>query len=113
MRVGLLVQIGLAAFVVTGMSCGQILFKFASSRGMGPATLTSPSFLAAVALYGLVTIGWVYFLKTVPLSRAYPVMALSYVVVPVLASAVFGEALGARYWIGMLLLVGGIVLATT
>jgi undecaprenyl phosphate-alpha-L-ara4N flippase subunit ArnE len=104
-----------------GMAAGQVLFKLASvgsaaarANGTGwfRALLLDPSFIAAVALYGSLTIYWVWLLSFLPLSTAYPFSVLSIVVVPLLAVLLFGEHVGASYWLGLALISAGLLLVT-
>lgn len=98
------------------LATGQMLFKVAADSGAGRPLwqmLHNGWLILAVALYGGATLLWVYILRTTPLSTAYPYAALSFVVVPVGAWALFGEALSWRYGLGMLLIVGGILIITT
>ena len=70
----------LLVFYSLGMACGQLLFKISADRvrrgsvseGFMAALFTNGYFIAAVTLYGLLTILWVWLLTSVPLSRAYP-----------------------------------------
>ncbi|MDG4650204.1 EamA family transporter [Roseibacterium sp. SDUM158017] len=100
------------------ISAGQVLFKLTGGRidGRGATgvagilrTLADPYLLLAFAIYGSATILWVYVLRHMPLSQAYPFMALSFVLVPLASLVVFGETLGLRYWIGAGLIVAGMV----
>lgn len=104
------------------ISLGQVLFKLAGGRiderdatgVMGVMhTLLDPFLLVALAIYGSATILWIYVLRHVPLSQAYPFMALSFVLVPLASWLFFGETLGLRYWIGAGLLLSGMVVMNT
>lgn len=53
---------------------------------------TLPAFHASLALYGVATLLWVFALSRVPLSQAYPWMAATTVLVPLLACMVSGSA---------------------
>ena len=71
------------------IAAGQILFKRAACQltpGGGSSWLfelaRSPTMWVAVALYAGSTLLWVRILTTVPLSRAYPFVALAFVLVP-------------------------------
>ena len=97
------------------LSLGQILFKRGADSvppiaGLGdlPALAASPVLWLAVGLYGGATLLWIYILQQVPLSRAYPFAALGFVLVPLFAWSLFGEALGLPYLVGALLIVAGI-----
>lgn len=104
------------------ISVGQVLFKLAGGRidgrtatgAMGVLhTLLDPFLLVALAIYGTATILWIYVLRHVPLSQAYPFMALSFVLVPLASWLFFGETLGLRYWIGAGLLLSGMAVMNT
>ena len=96
------------------MATGQILFKYSASRY---GELSSPillflkwPFLLALAVYAITTVGWVLVLRTAALSRAYPFMALSFVLVPFLSWIFFKEQLSLRYLLGIGAIVLGIFL---
>ena len=98
------------------IALGQILFKLAS-RGAGDADAAgllalarNPYLLAALAIYGLGTLLWIYVLKSVPLNVAYPFMALSFCLVPLLAWLALGEAMSWRQGAGLALIVAGLVM---
>jgi len=107
----------LAGLLLTPLliSAGQILFKLTSARaGNADATgllalARDPYLLAALAIYGFGTVVWVYVLKSVPLTVAYPFMALTFCAVPLLAWALLGEPISLRYALGVGLIVAGLV----
>lgn len=107
-----LLLVGYAA----ALSLGQILFKAASGDLAGASgwtafqrMLLSPTFLAAAVLYAALTVFWTWLLSRVPLSHAYPFVALCFVFVPAMAWAQFGERIGAGYVVGLLLIVAGLL----
>jgi drug/metabolite transporter (DMT)-like permease len=102
--------IALAAAVVFGMASGQVLFKIASGQGDMSRVLLSPVLWGAAVLYGVVTILWVMLLREVDLARAYPLMALTYVLVPAASVLLLGEKVGSSYLVGVALIVAGIIL---
>lgn len=103
------------AFVV---AAGQLLFKRVASNvaglsGIGPVLrhiIVDPWFIAATALYVGATLLWILALRDMPLSKAYPFMALAFVLVPAGAVYFYGETLGPRYFVGLALVVAGIAL---
>lgn len=105
-----------------GMAVGQILFKMASDRTfrMPAASLSdqlvrlwlSPHFLAGICLYFLLTVLWIWLLSFIPLNKAYPFVALNFVLVPAAGVLVFSESLTLLNGIGLFLIALGIVLAT-
>lgn len=107
----------LAGLVVTPamIATGQVLFKLASDRTGGAdlaglaGLLTNPFLILALVIYGLGTIIWIYLLKSVPLSFAYPFMALTFCLVPLLAWYFLGEPLTWRKGFGTMLVMAGLV----
>lgn len=102
----------LSAAVIFGMACGQVLFKLAAGRGSIEQVLVSWQLWAAFILYALVTVLWVLLLRKLELSKAYPVMAATYVIVPVASVLVLGEKVGPVYLVGIVLIILGIMLTT-
>ena len=108
--------VGLAIFTVM-LAVGQLLFKKSglSIRGLplGEALVNLaqlPAFYAALVLYGLATLLWVWLLSRVTLMQAYPWVAAGVVIIPLLSAAVFGERVNATYWLGAALIVAGILI---
>lgn len=97
------------------IAAGQVMFKITGQRLAAypgqpfQAAVLSPVFLGALALYGGATLLWIYVLKTVPLSYAYSFMALTFVIVPVMAALWLGEDLSTRYYVGMGLVLAGLI----
>jgi drug/metabolite transporter (DMT)-like permease len=100
----------LAVTTVLGLTLGQVLFKLAASRGALAEIISSPVLWVALVLYGGVTIIWVLLLREVELSRAYPVIAATYVLIPAVSVLFLGEKLGPYYPYGVVLILAGIVL---
>lgn len=106
-----------AVACTAGLSIGQLLFKISSSRLAEAKTPFDPGFagllMSAMALYGIVSIAWVYLLQGTELSRLYPIMAFSFALVPIASAVVFGDRLNAQYALGVVLIIVGVVLAST
>lgn len=103
----------LFAFLI---AAGQFLFKQSAVAvaGLSPTAslaglVRQPAFFAALLLYGASTLLWVWILTRVPLSLAYPVVALGMILVPLIGWYFFGERLSAAYWIGAILIVAGML----
>jgi drug/metabolite transporter (DMT)-like permease len=113
-----LTQISILALYAVGMAGGQLLFKVASLRFAGNATVTervlgllsNGYFLAAVALYAALSVLWVWVLSFTPLSRAYPFVALAFALTPVLGMLAFAEPFSWRLAGGIALILGGLLL---
>ncbi|NLS01943.1 transporter [Rhizobium sp. P32RR-XVIII] len=97
------------------IASGQVLFKLTSATAGELsarnilALLLNPVLLAALLLYGLGTVIWIYVLKAVPLTIAYSFMGLTFCFVPLLAQVFLGEALTVRYVIGAAFIVAGML----
>jgi drug/metabolite transporter (DMT)-like permease len=100
------------------IAAGQILFKRAASQISAGADqfwllqlVRLPTMWIALALYGAATLLWVRILTTVPLSRAYPFVALAFVLVPAAGYLFFHESITVRYAIGTGLIIVGVAVA--
>jgi drug/metabolite transporter (DMT)-like permease len=104
-----------AVLCVVGLASGQILFKVGatslSETGSLCAARTAAALLAALAIYAITTIAWVWVLQKIDLGRVYPVMALAFVLVPLASYVFLGERFQPHYFFGVALIVVGIVVA--
>lgn len=99
---------------VLAISSGQILFKIASGLIDFRNPLAEPKGLAvlfvALVIYGFATLLWIAVLREWPLSRVYPLMAFSFIVVPLASLFLLKEHINWAYWGGVLLIVAGVAL---
>ncbi len=72
-------------------------------------TFTQPWVLLGLGLYVLSSISWLMVLSRVPLSFAYPLAALGYVLAIAISAAVLKEYVPAIRWLGALLIVIGAI----
>ena len=110
--------VALCGFVLL-LSGGQMLFKQAALSlpavdkfGVAADFVRNPWIWAAGVLYGVAVILWVVILQKLPLSTAYPFVALSFVVVPLAAALLFQEPYSIRMLLGSLLILSGIWVGT-
>jgi drug/metabolite transporter (DMT)-like permease len=109
----------LAAVLCVGMIAGgQVLFKYAAKALGGGATFFDRDVLllvvAAFAIYGIATVIWILLLQEAALSRLYPYMALSFVLVALAGRVLFAEAITPGQVAGLAMIVGGLlVIAAT
>ena len=115
-------QILLLCAYAAGMSGGQVLFKMAALRAPAAAGGLSQQllglvfnvyFVAAVVLYAGFAILWVWILTFIPLSRAYPFIALAFALTPLLGGLLFGDIISLRLLAGVLLILCGLFLVTS
>ena len=103
---------------VAMIAVGQVLFKSAAGQWrvqgwswVSLRTLFSPSLVLALFIYATATVLWVFALRSIPLSVAYPLFALTFVVVPLLAFALQGEPLSARTFVGAAIIIVGVLVS--
>lgn len=105
----------IALICVFGLAAGQILFKLSATSLHKAGTFFDMSamvyFFIALALYGLTTLGWVWILQKVELGKIYPLMALAFVIVPMASHLLLGEKFQPQYFVGVALIIAGIVIA--
>jgi drug/metabolite transporter (DMT)-like permease len=106
--------------VAVALGGGQLLFKLAADRlvlGSGPGALAvsfcTVPMMAALLVYATATVLWVYLLHGLPLSRAYPFVALAFAFVPLLSWLFFHDAPNGRYVMGLTLMLSGLYLVAS
>lgn len=104
-----------ALLCVMGIAGGQILFKLSAASWHKSGTIFDAPTLTilffAFALYGITTIAWVWVLQKIDLGKAYPLMALAFAIVPIGSHFVLGEKFQTQYFVGVALIIGGIIIA--
>jgi drug/metabolite transporter (DMT)-like permease len=100
-------QLGLKA--ATRVS-GPLLAGDAGLMDRAMLLVAVPSLWYALAAYGLSVVVWIVGLSRVPVSQAYPMLSLGYVLNIGLAWWLFGEIPNAQRVIGIGVIVAGVVL---
>ena len=111
------------AFLFTGVllnACAQLLLK-AGTNVLGVISLTRDDwwgtlwrmgtqgyFVAGVACYMISLVVWIMGLSRVPVSIAYPMLSLGYVINAVAAYYLFGESVTMTRWLGIGCIVLGV-----
>jgi drug/metabolite transporter (DMT)-like permease len=113
-------KLTLLVLFAVSLACGQVLFKAAAQSVKGPMGVdlrtalqlaTNSYLLLGLVIYGAATVLWIYLLRDLELSRAYPVVALAFVLVPLLGTFVFGEQLSVRLIAGIAVVILGLAIA--
>ena len=65
---------------------------------------------AYAAAYGLGAVLWLVVLSRLDLSFAYPLLALSYILIPLLSYLILGENVPALRWVGIAVIFMGVVI---
>ena len=81
------------------------------AKGAKPTTGTY--LLGGLAVLGFSTLLWVWVLRGIPLSIAYPFMALAFIFVPILSYYLLGEPLGWRQVAGGLIIALGVIVVSS
>ena len=111
------------SFLFTGVllnAAAQLLLK-AGTNVLGVITLTrdnwtgvfermaiEPHFIAGIVCYVVSLIVWILGLSRVPVSVAYPLLSLGYVINAIAAHYLLGEAVTAGRWVGIAFIILGV-----
>jgi len=79
---------------------GRVEFLLAAARDV--------HVLSGLAAWATSTVCWLYVLQVAPLSRAYLLSSLTYVLIPVASLYIFGEQLRLLHVVGMVLILMGV-----
>ncbi len=79
---------------------GRLEFLLAAARDM--------RVLSGLAAWAASTLCWLYVLRVAPLSRAYGLSSLTYLLIPLASVYVFGEQVRRLHVVGMVLIVMGV-----
>ena len=104
-----LAQLGLKSATAAS---GAIALERNSLVSAAKTFLGMPVFWAALAAYGLSVIVWVIGLSRVPVSQAYPLLSLGYVLTALGAWALLGETLSVQRIFGIAVIIGGVFLVS-
>ena len=111
------------AFLMTGvlLNAGAQLLLKAGTNALGVITLTRENwwdtlwrmgtqgyFVVGVACYMVSLVVWIMGLSRVPVSVAYPMLSLGYVINAVAAHYLFGEAVSVTRWLGIGFIILGV-----
>ena len=111
------------SFILTGVllnAGAQLLLKAGTNR-LGVLSLTADDwmatltriaseghFIAGIACYVISVFVWILGLSRVPVSIAYPMLSLGYVVNAIAAHYLFGEAVSVQRWLGIGFIIVGV-----
>jgi multidrug transporter EmrE-like cation transporter len=87
---------------------GEFAFAMDSLVPVGTKLALSPFILGGLACYGVSVVVWILALSRVPVSVAYPMLSIGYVVNAIAAWMLFGESLGAQKLVGIGFIVVGV-----
>jgi drug/metabolite transporter (DMT)-like permease len=113
----MLVRFASLTVFVLSLAVGQALFKqvglvFRNQPFLDGLRLVArqPVFYAALALYGLTALLWIWILSRVSLMQAYPWVAANMAIVPLIGWFAFGERVTPMFWLGVVFILAGLFL---
>jgi small multidrug resistance pump len=89
---------------------GQMLLKAGADAPTLVEQVLRPTSIFGLALYGSAAFMYMFALRKIPMSVAFPSVSLSYAIVAVLAYFLFGEPFGIKQAGGIALIMGGVIL---
>jgi undecaprenyl phosphate-alpha-L-ara4N flippase subunit ArnE len=94
---------------------GQVAQKYAVESWRGGASswtakLRSPWLWLALVALGCGLLVWLLVLQRLEVGIAYPMLSLNFVLITLIARFVFHETIDRRHWLGVALVIGGVVL---
>lgn len=112
----ILASVGLSALAQVLLKAGTAASRDAATAAAGTvfssyqAMLSSPMTLAGLAAYAASALLWLRVLTAVPLSQAYPFVALGFVLTTAAGIVIFGEPVVATRVAGTVLILAGVLL---
>jgi multidrug transporter EmrE-like cation transporter len=89
---------------------GEFAFSLANLVPIGSKIALSPYIVGGLGCYVVSVVVWILALSRVPVSVAYPMLSIGYIVNALAAWALFGESLGAQKLVGIGFIVVGVFL---
>lgn len=108
---GVLLNAGAQLLLKAGTNrVGEFAFALDNLVPVGAKIASSPFILGGVACYVVSLVVWILALSRVPVSVAYPMLSIGYIVNAVAAWALFGESITAQKLVGIAFIVVGVYL---
>lgn len=98
----------LILFCVLAETAREVCFKQAAQQGDLRLALARPVTWLGILFWAVELLAWTAVLERVPLSLAFPLMALSYVVIVLAGAAIFKENINLRHATGVFLVTAGV-----
>lgn len=111
-----MIQVMLIILSVGMVATGQLLFKKVSltinAEGTWVAASVAGWFCLSMIIYLTATLLWIHILRSANLAVAYPFMALSFIIVPLLSNLFYGDHIAPHFIIGSLMVFLGLILVS-
>lgn len=108
---GVLLNAAAQLFLKAGtMRIGEFAFSAENIIPVGWQLATQPFIVAGVGCYAISLVVWIMGLSRVPVSIAYPMLSIGYIVSAIAAWYLFGESLGPQKLFGIGFIIIGVTL---
>ena len=101
-------MLALIAFCILAEAAREVCFKHAANNEAFAVALAKPITWLGIVFWAAELVAWTIVLEHVPLSVAFPLMALSYVAIVLAGAWIFKEQVNLRHGIGALLITAGV-----
>jgi multidrug transporter EmrE-like cation transporter len=110
---GVLLNAAAQLFLKAGTNTlGVVSFSSADWLGQALKVGANPHIIGGMLCYALSLVVWIMALSRVPVSIAYPMLSIGYVVSAVAAYFLFGESLSLSRWMGIGFIIVGVYLVS-
>lgn len=103
---------------VLATTLGQLLLKTGAIAGTFSLSdlsqslisiFTHPAVILGIIVYGLGAIIWILALSTTELSKAFPILSISFVIVAIVSFLFLGESMPLIKILGIVTIIGGVI----
>ena len=109
--IGVLLNTGAQLLLKAGMNqIGYFEFTLANTWALCLQVLNNPPIMSGLFLYVISVLIWLMVLSRIPVSSAYPLSSLGYILTALAAYALFNEPLGWIKVLGILTILTGVYL---
>ncbi|AGB72838.1 MULTISPECIES: EamA family transporter [Rhizobium] len=101
-------MLGLILFCILAETAREVCFKQTAGEGALLSALAKPITWLGILFWAVELFAWTAVLERVPLTIAFPLMALSYVVIVLAGAVIFKENINLRHATGVFLVTAGV-----
>ena len=101
-------MLGLILFCILAETAREVCFKQTASEDALLSALAKPVTWVGIFFWAIELFAWTAVLEHVPLTIAFPLMALSYVVIVFAGAVIFKENINLRHATGVFLVTAGV-----
>ena len=106
---GVLLNAAAQLFLKAGTNTlGVVSFSTGEWLSQAARVGLNPHIIGGMLCYAFSLVAWVMALSRVPVSIAYPMLSIGYIVTAIAAYFLFGESLGLSRWLGIAFIIIGV-----